>query len=275
MEIQKDVAVLLQPDGVFIQRKASPDWEVGNVVAVNPQRQPKTVLFKRLVAVAACFVLLAAIGFGGYTFLFETTSVISMDINPSVELELNRMGRVLRVTAYNDDGSVLLSGLNLKGKPYAEAVPALLQSEAMQPYLENNVVLEFSVYSQNDEQNLITYLNAQGDSIAADYPQLQVHCNGVGHEVVQQAHEHGISPGKMRALLELQQLDPNIDIEEYSHHSVSEIRRLIQEYHGEETPQGQGNGARNGNSEGNGGGEGNGGTGPHGSGNGGGGGHHG
>lgn len=246
MEIQNGVAVLLQPSGIFTQHKACPEWEVGNVVAVDAPRKPRAVFFRRLAVAAACLILLAVAGFGGYTLMFETAAVISIDINPSVELGLNRMGRVVSATAYNDDGNVLLAGLQLKGQPYKAAVATLLQSETMQPYLASNVVLEFSVFAKNDAQGMVEYLNTQGESITAQYPQLQVHCNNVGQEVVQQAHEHGISPGKMRALLELQQLDPSIDIQAYSHHSMADIHRLIREHHASDSSQAQGNGAGNG-----------------------------
>lgn len=264
MEIRNDVAVILQPNGVFIEQAPRPDWEVGSVVGIDAQHKPRAMWIKRLAVVAACFVLLLAAGLVGYTFLFQTSSVISIDINPSVELKLNRMGRVVDMSALNDDGSILLSGLELKGKPYSEAIPILLQSEAMQPYLANNLVLEFAVYSQNDAQDILDYLNVQGQVAAATYPQLRVHCNGVGSEVVQQAHEHGISPGKMQALLDLQQLDPSIDVDTYSHHSMAEIRRLIREHHGG-TGQGGGSGSQGGSngSQGEGNGHGNGGHGKH------------
>lgn len=258
MEMQNGKAVVLRPDGAFIEQKACPGWEVGAVVALVPPKQTRAGLFKRLAAIAACLVLVAVLGFGGYRFLFETVSVISIDINPSVELELNRLGRVTALTAYNDDGSALLAGQDLKGRPYSEAVATLLQSEGMQPYLSANAVLEFSVYSQTDEQGLLAYLNGQSEAIRASHPQLQVHCSGVGYEVMEQAHAHGISPGKMRALLELQELDPTIDMDEYSHHSMSEIHRLIREHHGEGETQGQGFGGNTDGSHGSGSGGGNG-----------------
>lgn len=257
MEIDGNVAVILQPDGAFVKQKAQSDWMVGEVVAVSQPQKTNAVWLKRLSLAAACLVLVLLAGLGGYTFFFETASVVSVDINPSVELELNRRGHVVNLTAYNDDGSVLLDGLDLKGKPYEEAIPALLQSDAMRPYLQDNAVLEFSVYSKTDEQELLTFLNGQREEISDIHPQLEVYCNGVGYEVVEQAHEYGVTPGKMRALLELQELDSSINIAEYSHHSMGEIRRLIREHHGKDSsaPQGggqqgsgQGNGSRDGGS---------------------------
>lgn len=231
MEIDGDTAVVMQPGGAFLRSAARPGWEVGSVVQIDTER-PKVVLFRRLALAAACLVVLAGLGLGARSVLFATASVISVDINPSVELELNRRGRVVAVNAYNDDGSAMAEDLDLAGKPYQEAVPLLLSSPQMQPYLAAGQVLEFSVYSETDEAALMAFMSGQGEAAAAHHPQLKVHCTGVGQEVVEQAHEHGVSAGKMKALLELGQLDPGIDIEEYSRYSMSELRRMIREMGG-------------------------------------------
>lgn len=236
MEIQDKTAVVLQPNGLFVEQPTRPGWEVGGVVALPPAGGGKAVLFRRLAALAACLVLAVLVGFGGYALFFETASVISVDINPSVELGLNRMGRVVSATAYNDGGGLLLSTLDLKGLPYEEAVPALLQSEALRPYLAENAVLECTVYSQSNQAGLLAYLEEQTAALARQYPRLQAHCSGVGQELVAQAHEHGVTPGRMKALLELQRLEPDIDIDAYSHHSMGELHQLIREHGG----QGQG-----------------------------------
>lgn len=57
----------------------------------------------------------------GSWLYFTPTAAISIDINPSIELEVNRFGRVLSVTGYNDDGRVLADSLPIKHLGYADA----------------------------------------------------------------------------------------------------------------------------------------------------------
>ena len=49
-----------------------------------------------------------------------------MDINPSIELSVNRFDRVIAVTGFNEDGQVLSRELDVKYKDYAQAVEQVL-----------------------------------------------------------------------------------------------------------------------------------------------------
>lgn len=64
---------------------------------------PRARRVARALRVAVCaFVLL--LGVGGYASYATTVATISMDINPSLELSVNRYGRVIGVQGYNEDG---------------------------------------------------------------------------------------------------------------------------------------------------------------------------
>lgn len=59
-------------------------------------------------AAAACAVVLA------WGWLYATPTVqISIDINPSVELGVNRFDRVVSVEGWNDDGTALAQTVNV------------------------------------------------------------------------------------------------------------------------------------------------------------------
>ena len=60
---------------------------------------------RALPALAACLLLTLCLG-GGYLY-FVPTAYISVDINPSLELRVNRFDRVVDVEAYNEDGQAL------------------------------------------------------------------------------------------------------------------------------------------------------------------------
>mgnify|MGYP006964182038 CR=1 FL=1 len=59
--------------------------------------------YKRVLSVAACLLLLFL---GGRQFYFIPTVKISIDINPSMELGVNRFDRIVSVEGYNDDGKI-------------------------------------------------------------------------------------------------------------------------------------------------------------------------
>ena len=99
------------------------------------QRRSMFPYLLRHVPQLACAALVLALGSGGYVMLLVPVSYVSIDVNPSIELELNRMDRVISAKAYNEDGEKVLEGLSLEWKHYMDAVDLVVESDRMQPYL--------------------------------------------------------------------------------------------------------------------------------------------
>ena len=91
----------------------------------------RRVVTRRLAPALAC-LMIALGGMGG--LYFTPTSVISIDVNPSLELSVNRFDRVVGVTSYNEDGRALVQELTLTHQNYAEAVEQVLDSPAAVSY---------------------------------------------------------------------------------------------------------------------------------------------
>ena len=76
--------------------------------------------FRPLASALACLLLMLGVGF--WQLWRTPVSYISIDINPSIELALNRLDRVVAVTAYNEDGAAVAQGLSLENRPYQQAM---------------------------------------------------------------------------------------------------------------------------------------------------------
>ena len=72
--------------------------------------------------VVSAFVCLLFFIIGGHWIYFTPTVEISIDINPSIELGINRFDRVVSFASYNEDGQKLLDSLDIKFMDYSEAV---------------------------------------------------------------------------------------------------------------------------------------------------------
>lgn len=265
MEIENGVAVVLRNGGDFARLSAQTGWQAGDVVPLAPplevaEKKKPLRLSRALLAVAACLVVLVAAGFGlrGY---FAPTSLISIDVNPSIELSLNRFGRVVGAVGYSPESDALLAGVPVRGEGYQQALEKLLASAGMQKYLAGDALVAFSAYSSVDEEALLAYLDTLAASLGQAYPEGEFVCGGVGHGEVEEAHGHGISAGKLQAIRELQALDPAAEIDDWKHRPMREIRQRINELLGVENPaagQGDGSGGVQGQGHGAGGGQGDG-----------------
>lgn len=185
------------------------------------ERRHRNSTGRRLALAAACVVILCILG--GWTYL-TPTATISIDINPSIELGVNRFDRVVSVTGRNDDGQMLAAELDLRFMDYHGAVEAVLEAEPVAELLSEDGLLSIGVIGPDGEQ-CQRMLSAM-EACAAQHEHALCYRGGV--EEAAAAREVGLSVGKYRAFLELQALDPDVTPEEVGAMSMREIRERIQ-----------------------------------------------
>ena len=152
------------------QAAEKPELHVVSSSEAAPSRASRKVRRARLMsALAACLVLglavigifrigTAPVGSGDsavpVAVLPDTavTAFVDIDINPSIELQLNDSNQVVAVEGVNEDGRSVLAGLALEGLSYEEALSALTSSEALAPYLNDDAFVQVSVASDNPGQ---------------------------------------------------------------------------------------------------------------------------
>lgn len=194
----------------------------------NGYKRAKKAGFRAFLPAAACMLLLFL---GGYWLYFTPTAEIGMDINPSIELAVNRFDRVISVEGWNDDGNELASSLNVRNLGYSEAVNQVLENEKVATLLSDDGVLTVTVVGDDKDQTK----KILSDVRACTAGERNAYCYLAKPEEVEEAHELGLSYGKYRAFLELQELDPSVTAEEIRDMSMREIRDLIQSLTGGES----------------------------------------
>lgn len=180
--------------------------------------------YKRLIPVTASFlfILIAIIG---YRLYFTPVTTISIDVNPSIELGINRFDKVVSVKGYNQDGEDLVSELNVQFKNYTEALDKILSNESFARLLSQGEELSIAVIDSDETRSETVLSNIQ----PCTAKQKNAYCYSADPKEIEEAHEAGFSYGKYRAYLELQALDPNITAEEVKGMTMKEIRSLIEE----------------------------------------------
>lgn len=163
--------------------------------------------------ITACAVLLFLIG-GMSVFreggAAETYAVVGLDVNPSIEIAIDRDEHVISADALNNDGKAVLDGMSLKGTDIKVACNAVIGSMLAKGYLSDtsNSVL-VSVTSADAESgrlieselagNLNTFL--ESSEINGAILGMLVESD---KELREFAKAHDISPGKawlIRSLL--------------------------------------------------------------------------
>ncbi len=185
---------------------------------------------KAFIPAAVC-LLFALLGLGGHRLYFMPVSFISIDINPSVELGINRFDRVISVEGYNDDGKELASSLDVRFLDY---------SEALQQIFENNYIL--SCFARDEMMAIVVIQpdNTQEDSMftaveACVAGHENTYCYQADYEDAKAAHDAGLTCGKYKACQEIQALAPEMTTEEIQSMTTREIHDLIHSLSGHHT----------------------------------------
>lgn len=156
-------------------------------------------------AAAACLALVLVGGGGGYYYYSvnnAVASLVSLDVNPSIQLEVNKNEKVLSATPMNDDGAEILADMDLKGTPADVAMYAIIGSLLQHGYVDelaNSILITVEDDDQARGEKLQQELTAQADA-ALENAQVSgaVLAQTLQHteELTQKAQEYGISTGK-------------------------------------------------------------------------------
>lgn len=172
---------------------------------------------------AACLCFLFVV-FGGHWLYFTPITKISIDINPSIELNINRFGRVVSADGYNDDGQELLDALNIKFLNYNDALEQIFSNKKIELLLAGDEVMTITVTGENPAQSEQIFLGVE----ACTAERKNTYCYYASSKEVAEARKAGLPYGKYRAFLELQKLDPDITVEDVQGMTMREIRDLTE-----------------------------------------------
>lgn len=170
-------------------------------------------------AACACMLMLL----GGRWLYFTPTARISIDINPSIELSINRVDRVISVDGFNEDGLALSDALDVRYKNYEEAVEQIVNYDSVEALLSNDELMSITVVGSDRQQT--AKILSDMERCTAEHSNIS--CHFAHSEEVADAHESGLSCGKYKAFLELQRLDPEITPEEVQSMTMREIQDRI------------------------------------------------
>lgn len=186
-------------------------------------------LRRRRQRLAGCIASLTLILAGIGIWNIPVTS-IGLDVNPSVELRVNGLDRVISLKGCNEDGRELVAGFDVAGMPYDEAIQRLLLSDEMTPYLENGstFVITVSGSASDHTQKILNRVVCRAYSLAEDE---NVYCVRSDSATARAAHSAGLSVARYQAWQVLLQENPELPPEAALELTVSQIQELIHGQH--------------------------------------------
>ena len=182
-------------------------------------------IFERAAIAMACLTLLVGVGSFSYQ-AFSVSCYVYVDVNPSVELVINNLGRVMSSQGVNEDGEELLDGRDIRGS-MEDAIILILKMAESAGYnvfgdetlasitfvpggngRTRDLYMKFvQLYSNNDLSGIVLYSCDQ--------------------ESMELASSMGVSPGQLSAVENLYLVDLDIDTKEILNMSIKTIKDII------------------------------------------------
>ncbi len=212
------------------------DERKGTVIPMTTKKTTK----KRWTTLAAACLALVLLGGGGifYQQAHAVASVVSLDVNPSIELKVSRNEKVLVCTPLNDDAKAILAdmgdGADLKGAKLDVAVNAIVGSLVRNGYLNSISSAIMISVEDNDTaraEKLQRELTSTVDGVlqtseAKASVLTQTLTQDAG--LAQQARENSISIGKAALVNRVLALNPALKFDALAKLSVEELKDLAE-----------------------------------------------
>ena len=205
-------------------------------VIIMTDTNKRTFSPRRLAGIAAAFVLLIGgmAGFQTYRTNYSVASTVSLDVNPSIEIQVNKKEEVLAVNPRNEDAQIVVGDMDFKGSNLDVAVNALIGSMLRNGYLNelaNSILI--SVDNQDPaksaelQERLANEINAVLQSGTFDGAVLSQSISA-DSKLRELADTYGITLGKAQLIQQITQQSAFYSFEDLVPLSINELNLLTE-----------------------------------------------
>ena len=173
-------------------------------------------------------LILAGLVVGSLIYLLTGTKYLSIDVNPSIELEVNRINKIVSVNALNEDAKNVISGLKLKGEDLDDAVEDIMESMIKNGYITNETDNKILLTAKDGEEskeilneaNIVINTILEGKKLQAKLISQSIDFT---EKDLKDAHKYNISVGKQNIIKRILAEDNTLTMEELASTRVSDL----------------------------------------------------
>ena len=207
--------------------------EKRQVVVMQEKKARKPHSKAAMLLAAGVILALGLGGIGSYRTNQAVAAVVALEVNPSVEINVNKKERVLNVRPLNDDGAKIIGDMDFSGSTLEVTVNALIGSMLQNGYLNemaNSILI--SVDNKNDadgallQQKLTQEVNdmLQEQTFQAAVMSQRLTKND---ELAALAQQYDISIGKAQLIQDICRAYPGKSFAELTDLSINELNLIL------------------------------------------------
>lgn len=201
MEIDSTAAIIMTGDGEFLKvKKPSSDIEIGQEITSSLLNTGNHTSFIRYTSIAAA-ILIMLLPFIYLREAYATVAYVSLDINPSLDMGINRFNRVNEIIPLNQEAEILLQDMSLKNRGIDEALHMVFTGAKDKGFIKEDAVnnIDITLVNVKEEKvnispdTLVKYAEKEVTEISVD---ASIEINKANKEVHDEARKENLSTSK-------------------------------------------------------------------------------
>lgn len=177
---------------------------------------------KKKIIISIASILIIVIGIIGFIIWNnKAASIITLDINPSIEIRLNKDDKVINVIALNNDAKNIISN-NLKSKSIDEALDTIANNLIEEGYVKENQI-EIIIYSSGIINSKDVELKIKNNFEEREINAETLVIESISKEDEKLAGKYNVSPAKISYIKSIIQDNEDISIDNFAEKSVKEL----------------------------------------------------
>ena len=228
LELRLKKAVEACTPDVLDKVMAECDKQKDNLIPFEKKRNR----FRHLTTIAAAFVLVIGLGAFGFLNTDRVASIVSLEVNPSIEVRIDKNEEVIEAIAMNVDAEEILKGMKLKGTDVHTATNAIIGSLLKHGYIDelaNSILLSVedkdSVRGAALQKTLSGEISAILEGASVNAALLSQYVDGSAVDAISQEYE--ISHGKAALIENILEANNAYSFDELAKLSVNELNLII------------------------------------------------
>ena len=179
---------------------------------------------KKKIMIPIIVVLILVIGIVSFIlFNSRTATTITLDINPSIEINLTRNEKVKSIVALNEDAKEII-GDNLKGKSLDDTLNIITDNLIEKGYANEDELLEIVLYSEGNISNKKLETKLKETLEKKQISSNIITIDKISKEDEELAKKYNVSPAKISYIKTIIQDNKNVNLEDLANKPVSELK---------------------------------------------------
>jgi len=227
-QLKKDIYHQLSvEESKMLKQSIMEDVEFVNVLPKEDKRVYKTS-WRMATSLALCAIFIFSV-----ILNMRPMAVVAIDVNPAIELKVNKKERVTEVILHNEQAQMVVGDMDLKHVDIEVAIHAIIGKMFQQGYLTNTKNTMLLTVQSDDTKYRKQLKNMLVRDIETSYQMYDTPIALLSQELNMHSHyqsvaqQYNISEGKASLIMEIIEGNENYQFENFVKMSIQDIQTLV------------------------------------------------